>query len=143
VAYPIMSFFTDGKLGEFISRTDSRPLSIEANPIQNSQIVPLVIMVSEDTASFGELFAGLMRDARGAKITGETSLGNVEVLHRYNFRDGSEMWIATETFDSDFSDDDWEVTGIIPDLPAPAGWDSFKFNTDPAITTSLELLGHH
>lgn len=143
VAYPIMSFFTDGKLGEFISRTDARPLIIEADPIQNSQTVPLIVMVSEDTASFGEIFAGLMRDARGAKITGETSLGNVEVLHEYNFRDGSEMWIAAETFDSDFSDDDWEATGIIPDLPAPAEWDSFDFDTDPAIAASLELLGHH
>ncbi|HKI53327.1 MAG TPA: S41 family peptidase [Anaerolineales bacterium] len=143
VAYPILSFFTDGRLGEFISRTDSHPLIVEADPIQNSQTVPLVIMVSEGTVSFGEIFAGLMRDARGAKITGETSLGNVEVLHGYDFEDGSVIWIASETFDSDFSDDDWEATGIIPDLPAPAEWDTFYFDTDPAITASLELLGHH
>jgi carboxyl-terminal processing protease len=143
VAYPIMSFFTDGKLGDFVSRTESRALTVKAKPIQNSQTVPLVIMVSEDTVSFGEIFAGVMRDARGAKITGETSLGNVEVLHGYDFEDGSVIWIASETFDSDFSDDDWEATGIIPDLPAPAKWDTFYFDTDPAITASLELLNHH
>jgi len=143
VAFPIMSFFTEGKLGEFVSRTDSHPLLIEANPIQNSQTVPLVVMVSENTASFGEVFAGLMRDARGAKITGETSLGNVEALHAYGLRGGSQIWIAAETFDSDFSDDDWEATGIIPDLPASATWDSFDFESDPAIAASLELLGHH
>jgi carboxyl-terminal processing protease len=143
VAYPILSFFTDGKLGDFISRSDSHPLSIDANPVQNSQTVPLVIMVSENTVSFGEIFSGVLRDVRGAKITGETSLGNVEVLHGYDFEDGSVMWIAAETFDSDFSDDDWEATGIIPDLPAPAAWDMFNFDTDPAINASLELLGHH
>lgn len=143
VAYPIISFFADGKLGEFVSRTESRALTVKANPIQNSQTVPLVIMVSEDTVSFGEIFAGVMRDARGAKITGETSLGNVEVLHGYDFEDGSVIWIASETFDSDFSDDDWEATGIIPDLPAPAEWDTFYFDTDPAITAALELLNHH
>jgi len=143
VAYPIISFFADGKLGEFVSRTDSHPLIVDANPIHNSQTVPLVVMVSEDTVSFGEIFAGLMRDARGAKITGETSLGNVEVLHGYDFVDGSVIWIAAETFDSDFSDDDWEATGIIPDIPAPAEWDTFNFETDPAITASLELLEHH
>lgn len=143
VAYPIMSLFADGRLGDFVSRTDSHPLIIEANPVHNSQTVPLVIMVSEDTVSFGELFAGLMRDARGAKITGETSLGNVEVLHGYDLEDGSVIWIASETFDSDFSDDDWEATGIIPDLPAPAEWDTFYFDTDPAISAALELLGHH
>jgi carboxyl-terminal processing protease len=143
VAYPILSFFTHGKLGNFVSRTDSRALTIKANPIQNSQTVPLVVMVGKDTVSFGEIFAGLMRDARGAKITGETSLGNVEVLHGYDFEDGSIMWIASETFDSDFSSINWEETGIIPDLPAPANWDSFYFDTDPAITASLELLGRH
>jgi hypothetical protein len=53
------------------------------------------------------------------------------------------IWIASETFDSDFSDEDWEETGIIPDLPAPAEWDTFYFDTDPAISAALELLGHH
>ncbi|NWG33090.1 MAG: PDZ domain-containing protein [Chloroflexi bacterium] len=142
VAYPIMSFFVGGKLGDFTSRRDQRALKIEANPIHNSQTVPLVVMVSEETVSFGEIFAGVMRDARGAKITGETSLGNVEVLHGYDFEDGSVMWIASETFDSAFSEDDWEQTGIVPDLPAYAEWDTFYFETDPSIAAALELLGH-
>ena len=143
VAYPILSFFTEGKLGDFISRTESHALFLEANPIHNSQTVPLVIMVSEDTVSFGELFSGVLRDVRGAKITGETSLGNVEVLHGYDFEDGSVVWIASERFDSDFSDDDWEAIGIIPDLEAHAEWDTFYFDTDPAISAALELLGQH
>lgn len=142
VAYPILSFFTDGRLGEFVSRTESRPLVIEANPVHNSQTVPLVVMVSEDTVSFGEIFAGVLRDARGAKITGETSLGNVEVLHGYDFEDGSVMWIASETFDSAFSDDDWERDGIVPDIAAYAEWDTFYFDTDPSVAAALELLGH-
>lgn len=142
VAYPILSLFTDGKLGEFVSRADSRPLTIRANPIHNSQTVPLVVMVSKDTVSFGEIFAGVLRDARGAKISGETSLGNVELLHGHDFDDGSEMWIASETFDSAFSDDDWERDGIIPDIHAYAEWDTFYFETDPSIAAALELLGH-
>jgi carboxyl-terminal processing protease len=141
VAYPILEFFTDGKLGEFVSRTDARPLDIEANPIHNSQTVPLVVMVSEDTVSFGEIFAGILRDARGAKITGETSLGNVEVMYGYDFDDGSVMWIASETFDSAFSEEDWEQTGIVPDVEAYAPWDTFHFDTDPSIAAALELLG--
>jgi len=142
VAYPILSFFADGKLGDFVSRTESRSLNIEGDPIHNSQTVPLVVMVSEDTVSFGEIFAGVLRDARGAKITGETSLGNVEVLHGYDFEDGSVMWIASETFKSAFSDDDWEQTGIVPDIQAYADWDTFYFDTDPSIEAALELLGH-
>jgi carboxyl-terminal processing protease len=142
VAYPILEFFTDGRLGQFISRDRSRSLEIEKNPIHNSQTVPLVVMVSEDTVSFGEIFAGVLRDTRGAKIVGETSLGNVEVLHGYDFEDGSVLWIASERFDSAFSDIDWEETGIVPDTQAYADWDTFHFDIDPSIAAAVELLGH-
>lgn len=142
VAHPVMSFFTSGRLGQFVSRSESRTLSVEANPIQNSQTVPLVVMVNKDTVSYGEIFAGIMRDSRGAKITGETSLGNVEVLHGFPFDDGSELWLAAETFFPEHSDDNWEDTGIVPDIEAYANWGSFTFETDPSIAAALTLLGH-
>jgi C-terminal peptidase prc len=141
VAYPIMEFFTDGVLGEFVSRTESRTLEIHANEIQNSQSVPLIILVGEDSVSFGELFPGVMQDSGRAKIVGRTTLGNVEVLHGYQFDDGSLMWIASETFHSAFSNSDWERTGIIPDVEAFAEWETFLFETDPAIAASLALFG--
>ena len=142
VAYPIMEYFIQGRLGQFISRSDSRVLEIEANEIQNSQTVPLVVMVSEDTVSFGEIFAGVLQDAGRAQIVGETSLGNVEVLHGYNFEDGSQVWIAAEKFTSAFSNSNWEETGIVPDVQAFAEWDTFYFETDPSIAASVNLLGH-
>jgi carboxyl-terminal processing protease len=142
VANPILSFFTDGRLGQFVSRDESRALRIKAYPINNSQTVPLVVMVSKDTVSYGEIFAGIMRDSRDAKITGETSLGNVEVLHGYNFEDGSQLWLASEAFYPAHSDENWEESGIVPDLEAFASWDSFTFDTDPSIAAALTLLGH-
>lgn len=142
VVEPIMAFFESGTLGEFVSRDGRRPFRIRANPIENSQDVPLVILVSEETASFGEIFSGVLRDSGRAKIAGQTSLGNVEILNGYDLPDGSRLWIAAETFASAFSDTDWEQTGIIPDLEAIAGWDEFTFETDPAIPAALSLLGH-
>jgi carboxyl-terminal processing protease len=142
VAYPILEYFIEGRLGEFVSRTDSRSLMIDPNPVQNSQTVPLVVMVSEDTVSFGEIFAGVLKDSGRAKIVGETSLGNVEVLHGYDFEDGSQLWIASEKFYSAFSDANCEETGIIPDIHAFAEWDTFYFDTDPSIAAALQLLGH-
>jgi carboxyl-terminal processing protease len=142
VANPILSFFTSGRLGQFVSRDESRALQLEAYPINNSQTVPLVVMVSQDTVSYGEIFAGIMRDSRDAKITGETSLGNVEVLHGFNFDDGSQLWLASEAFYPAHSDQNWEKSGIVPDLQAYAAWDSFTFDTDPSISAALTLLGH-
>ena len=142
VAYPIMEFFTNGRLGAFVSRQDTHPLEIAANPIQNSQTVPLIILVSEETVSFGEIFAGILQDSGRARVVGQTSLGNVEVLNQFPFGDGSIIWLASETFRSAFSDEDWEQSGIIPDVQAHADWETFRFDTDPAILASLELLGH-
>jgi C-terminal peptidase prc len=142
VAYPILEYFIGGRLGEFVSRDSSRVLEIDANEIQNSQSVPLIVMVSQDTASFGEIFAGVLQDAGRAQIVGETSLGNVEVLHGYDFEDGSQVWIAAETFASAFSDTNWEETGIVPDVHAFAEWDTFYFETDPSIAAAIGLLGH-
>ncbi|HET9906081.1 MAG TPA: S41 family peptidase [Anaerolineales bacterium] len=142
VVNPILEHFADGRLGEFVSRSDSRPMDVDPNPIHNSQTVPLVVLVSEDTVSFGEIFAGVMRDSRGAKIVGETSLGNVEVLHGYDFDDGSQVWIASETFFPENSDDNWEETGIVPDVQAFAEWETFYFETDPSVAAAVQLLGH-
>ena len=142
VANTIMSYFTSGTLGRFSSRGESRTLRVQANPIQNSQTVPLVVLVSKDTVSYGEIFAGIMRDSRGAKITGETSLGNVELLHGFDFDDGSELWLAAERFYQANSKDNWEETGIVTDIEAFAPWDTFTFETDPSIAAALTLLGH-
>ena len=142
VVYPILEYFIQGTLGRFVSRASDRPLEIAANEVQNSQTVPLVVMVSQDTVSFGEIFAGVLQDAGRAEIVGETTLGNVEVLHGYSFEDGSQVWLAAETFSSAFSDVNWEETGIVPDLEAFAEWDSFYFETDPSISAAVNLLGN-
>jgi carboxyl-terminal processing protease len=140
VVEPILAHFTTGTLGHFVSRTTSRPLSVSADGIHNSQTVPLVVLVGEDTASFGEIFSGLLQDTGRAQIVGQTTLGNVEVLHGYAFEDGSQAWIAQERFDPLNSHDDWETNGIVPDVEAYASWDSFTFETDPAVAAAVKLL---
>src|SRR5258706_3549998 len=139
---PVLSYFASGTLGQFVSRSDSRSLRIEPHPIHNSQTVPLVVLVGTDTVSFGEIFSGVMKDSGRAKIVGKTTLGNVEVLHGYSLDDGSRLWIAEETFVPAHSKENWELTGIIPDVEAYADWDTFTFETDPAIAAALKLLGH-
>lgn len=139
---PVLSYFISGTLGQFVSRTQKRPFMIKADSINNSQTVPLVVLVGEDTVSFGEIFSGILQDEGRAKIVGQTTLGNVETLRGYDFSDGSRVWIAQERFDPAKSHADWEKTGIIPDVQASAAWDTFTFENDPAIKASLELFGH-
>ena len=142
VVEPIFSLFTSGTVGNFVSRTGKRPLTIDAHPVQNSDTVPLVVLVGKDTVSFGEIFSGSLQDNGRAKLVGETTLGNVEILHGYDFEDGSLMWIAQERFDPAVSHADWEKTGIIPDVQADADWDTFTLDTDPSVAAAVKLLGH-
>ena len=57
VLIPILSYFTSGTLGQFKGRNGSRPLTIQPDPIQNSQEVPLVVLVGTGTVSYrGDFF---------------------------------------------------------------------------------------
>ena len=142
VLMPILSYFASGTLGHFVSRTATRPLEIIASPVGNSQKVPLVILVSKDTVSFGEIFSGVLQDVGRARIVGQRTAGHVETLHGYTFTDGSQAWIAQERFDPFNSHADWKRRGVRPDVEAYADWDTFTFENDPGVAAAVKLLGH-
>ncbi len=138
----ILSFFTRGSLGFFEDRyLQQRDLSIIGADINGSTKLPLVVLISHDTISFGEIFAGVLKDAGRAYLIGDRTAGNVELLWRYDFEDGSRAWIAQETFRPRKNPrQDWERTGILPDLFMPSDWDEFKIEEDPAISAALRFF---
>lgn len=142
VLEPILSYFTSGRVGNFVSRSRTRPLEIAADPVGDSQTVPLVVLVGKDTVSFGEIFAGILQDIGRAKVVGETTQGNVETLNAFDLQDGSRVWLAAERFDPPVSHADWEQQGIIPDVQAYADWDTVTFENDPSVAAAVKLLGH-
>lgn len=136
-----LALFIHGPAGYFISRRDQRILEIQANAVGNSQTVPLVVMVGPGTVSFGEVFSGVLKDLGRAYLIGETTDGNVETLWGYDFKDGSRAWIAHDSFRPfTHSNQNWEETGIVPDLEIPAHWEDVTFETDPAIQAAIEYL---
>lgn len=137
---PVLGYFASGTLGHFVSRTVRRPLEIVAAPVNNSQKVPLVILVSKNTVSYGEVFAGALLDIGRAKIVGQTTAGRVETLHGYTFADGSKAWIAKERFEPINSRANWQGVGVRPEVEAHAEWDEFTFENDPALKVALKLL---
>lgn len=137
----VLSIFTEGTQGHFVSRDDRRPLRIRAHEIGNSQTVPLIVLVELDTASFGEIMSGVLQNSGRAQVVGQTTLGNVEVLWGYDFDDGSRAWIAHDAFEPNGLDlGVWEETGIVPDISVPTRWDLFTEATDPTFPAALELL---
>jgi carboxyl-terminal processing protease len=130
--------FTSGVVGHFINRDGSEPLRILGTNIEGSRHVPLVVLVGQGTASFGEVFAGVLRDQGRATIIGTQTGGNVEILWIYEFADGSRAWIAHDTFRPvNNPHEDWEETGIIPDIEVESSWDEVTVDSDPAVQAAL------
>jgi C-terminal peptidase prc len=142
VARGVLGFFTSGTLGHFVDRDNRRrAFNIIGSDINGSMSVPLVVMVGSGTASFGEIFAGVLKDSGRAYIIGETTEGNIELLWGYEFEDGSRAWIAHETFrPRRHPNDNWEQSGIVPDLTVAVNWDEVTLESDAAIQAALEYL---
>ncbi|MGH2524692.1 MAG: S41 family peptidase, partial [Anaerolineales bacterium] len=127
----VLGFFMHGTVGHFVSPINSRPLTIRAEDVGGSQAAPLVVLVDEETASFGEVLSGVLQAMDQAQIVGQTTPGNVEILWGYGFEDGSRAWIAHETFQPLRQPNGiWEETGIVPDVHTPTRWDLFTEATD-------------
>ncbi|HLF81376.1 MAG TPA: S41 family peptidase, partial [Anaerolineales bacterium] len=73
VAEAMLAFFVDGPAGFYLDNQGQSPLSIAPHPVHNSQDVPLVVLIDEDTVSYGEIFAGVLQDLGRAKLVGQTT----------------------------------------------------------------------
>jgi C-terminal processing protease CtpA/Prc len=142
VARSVLSYFTSGRLGYFIDRNQyRRPLRVRGDRISISASTPLVVLVGPDTVSFGEIFSGILQDIGRAYLIGEQTDGNIELLWSYDFEDGSRVWLARETFRPiNHPEQDWELSGIIPDQILSSNWDEVTTETDPLTQAALDYL---
>jgi len=142
VARGVLGYFIQGDLGYFTNRRgEKRWLSVNGEDIQGSLKIPLVVLVGKNTASFGEIFSGVLQDSNRAILIGEQTPGNVELLYRYDFPDGSRAWIARSAFrPKNNPEQDWEGAGITPDQVIAESWDLYTLETDPVVQAALEEL---
>jgi len=141
VLEPMLSYFAGGNLGYYINHDEQRPLQVKVNDINGSSQVPLVVLVGSGTASFGETFAGILQDIGRAYLIGTTTDGNVEILWGYDLEDGSQLWLANETFRPlNHPDQDWEKSGIIPDLIVSGEFDQYTLENDPAVLAAIGYI---
>jgi C-terminal peptidase prc len=141
VLEPMLGYFLGGELGYFIKHAAEYPLQVKLNDVNGSAKIPLVVLVGSGTASFGEIFAGVLQDTGRAYVIGTTTDGNVEILWGYDFEGGSQLWLANETFRPlNHPDQDWEKSGIIPDLTITGEFDQYSLNSDPSVLAAIQCL---
>lgn len=137
----VLAYFTDGVVGFFVNHNGARPLRVVGKDLHGSQSLPLVVLTGPDMVSFGEVFAGVLRDVGRATLAGEPSEGNVESLWGYDFSDGSRAWIAHDSFQPlNHPEEDWEDLGIIPDREVTADWYLYALEEDPFVKAALALF---
>ncbi len=141
----VLAYFTGGKLGYFTDRHGKRRWwSVSPKNVGGSQSLPLVVLVGDYTVSFGEMVAGVLQDRGRAYLIGEITEGNVELLWGYPFKDGSVLFLAHERFvPANRPEQDWETTGIIPDLVVPTDWDEITLTQDLALEVAFVYFDNH
>lgn len=138
----VLSLFTGGRLGYFANREKRRNwFDVRGRNVAGSAEIPLVVLIGLETVSFGEILSGILQDQKRAYLIGTPTEGNIELLWSYNFPDGSRAWIAHETFyPLNNPRQNWEKTGIHPDLVISSNWDEVTLFTDPVILAALEYF---
>lgn len=138
--YDLLSLFTSGEAGQFFQR-GSKPhiLEIEADPIANTQDLPLAILIGEASASYAEIFSGVLQSLDRATLVGQPTSGNVETIYPYDLEDGSRLWLAREVFLS-VNDDNWEGVGVQPDVFVDGSWEDFSLAYDPQLDKAVDMI---
>lgn len=145
-AYPVLedllAIFAGGKLGSFVNRQgEIQAFTVKADPIIGlPPDVPLVILVSQETVSYAEVFSGSLQAIGRAYLIGTPTAGNVESIYPYDFEDGSRLWLAEESY-LPVTGERWEGRGVQPDLVITQAWEDFASDADDlALQAALTYL---
>ena len=135
----LYNMFYHGALGEFYNRDKKQSVELKGQDIFNSQKVPLVILVGQNTTGFPEILAGSLQMHKRATVIGETTPGAIETSSSYYLPDGSEAFIETTSFVLP-NGDEIGTTGVVPDISLKQGWDEVLPNNDPVLDRAVQYL---
>jgi tetratricopeptide (TPR) repeat protein len=81
--------------------------------------VPLFILTGPNTFSAAESFAYDMQSRKRAVLVGEPTKGGAHSVDLFGIDDQFEFYISTERSISPVTEENWEGTGVIPDIRVP------------------------
>jgi len=135
----LYTMFSDGNIGDFYNRTNKQAIQVQGQDVFNSQTVPLVILVGQNTQGFPEVFAGSLQVKKRAVVIGQATNGTVETSTSYPLPDGSRVFVETTSFVLP-NGDLIGLDGIKPDLQIEAGWDEVISTKDPVLDAAIQEL---
>jgi len=153
-AVKMLSLFVDNKPAVTIKARGNKSATLNTLTGQTVKgAYPITILINSDSASASEIFAGVMRDYKKAKLVGVHSYGKASVQELRDLPGGASAKITIAKYFLPASgdigrtvDDDGNYVsgGIAPDMKVeiPSGFD-FKLATpgkDPQLDKALEYI---
>jgi carboxyl-terminal processing protease len=136
----ILGEFVSGDVGTFFNQTSENPFIIQKGPLfDRLKNVPLVVLVDKGSESYTEALAAALQARGRATLVGTPTAGNTETIYRYDFDDGSRLWVAEESFKLP-DGTNLEGRGAIPDVRIDKDWTDYTDDDDPYILAALQLL---
>jgi len=135
----LYTMFYNGALGEFYNRMDTQLVEVKGQDVFNSQKVPLVILVGENTNGTPEILAASLQMHKRAIVIGKKTPGAIESASSFYLPDGSEIFIQTTSFVLP-NGDEVGTTGVVPDVAVESGWDEVLPENDPVLDQAIEAL---
>jgi carboxyl-terminal processing protease len=136
----LLSHFVRGQVGAFVNRQHVRPLEISPPDGPDLRGLPLVVLVDNETASYGEVLAAILQREDHALVVGTRSAGNTETIYATVLSDGSRLWLAEEAFRLQ-NGMNLEGVGVKPDSTVDVDWTHYSEDDDPQLLEALRLLG--
>lgn len=138
----MLTLFANGDLGLFYSRAEQNPLTVEGQNVFGSQVVPLTVLVGENTTGFAEVFAAAMQDSGRATVVGANTPGSVEIMESFFLPNGSQLFLTTTTYRTE-TGRDIGLLGVEPDVLVAATWDSVSAEVDAVRETAVNLASNN
>ncbi len=136
----LLSHFVRGQVGAFVNRQHVRPLEVPSPDGPDLRGLPLVVLVDNETASYGEVLAAILQREDHALVVGTRSAGNTETIYATVLSDGSRLWLAEEAFRLQ-NGMNLEGVGVQPDSTVDVDWTHYSEDDDPQLLEALRLLG--
>lgn len=106
-------------------------------------MLPMAVLVNENSASAAELFSASLRDFEKAQLVGETTYGKGVMQTTVQLEDGGGLTLTVATYQTVRSEC-YQGVGLTPDVEIAAGEDTVigepDPSTDPQLAAAIALL---
>jgi carboxyl-terminal processing protease len=136
----ILGNFVSGEVGQFYDKNGTYQFEVTGRALQQRLAgMSLAVLTDGGTESYAEVLAAALKYRGKAVIVGRPTAGNTETIFRYDFEDGSRLWVAEQGFRLP-DGTDLEARGVVPDEQVNEDWTAFTENDDPDILRALDVL---